>query len=1054
VNTTRVRFWAKGGTNYSLIVGTMSNPLDASTFTAIETVNPPATYTQYTVSFASYTGTNHYIAFKHGSTATYQGIYIDDVNWQMIPTGAQIDMLTNSIAYGEVYQNAMASQPLVIANSGLATLTVNFAPSSPQITTDVTGPISVAPGANQTINVRITPVFADAFAGTLILNSNDPQTPAYTVNLSATVLPPLPVGLIEIGNGTVVNQSLPVEPFYNYSYSQTIYLQSELNQPNGQISSIAYKYNGGGTTPTAWSDSVYIWMGHTAQSAFASTTDWLPVNNMTLVYSGMLTVLAEPGWVTIPLNAPFAYDNVNNLVVAVDRNMPPYHGTTCDFYCTASTAGRSIDQHSDTVNQNPADPTTAGTLRAYIPNTRLQFLPTATVPIFSATPNPVNFGSVSVATPSAVQNVVIRNAGGGTDPLIIPSAITLTGPNASQFTMTDTNTYPKTLAAGQSMTVSLVFTPTSGGTKTAQLNITDNLTASRESTRENSNTRTAHIIPVSGLGNDGIWHDFPMVQDFENAQFPSNSWTVLDSQNPSAGWRRRTTTENIHTGLGYGVAGIVAGNHWLISPKMEISTQSNTLRFWMKDNPDVADTVQASLNENIRILVSTGNPADTTSFTTQLQQWTNFDLPSTYSTDPTVIDLSAYVGQNISIAFVRHSLGGKFIHLDDVSISTSSGLVFYAPTALQYSLSGSVVTLTWTAPTPAPGTHLTGYKVYRGAALLETVTTATYTDNPTPGTTQEYTVVAVYQEGESAATMPVTVEVPGVNPNTFVIEGFESYADFSQNFGHFTSVDGDQATTYSFDNVTYPGATTAKGFMVFNPSATTPAMNMQPHSGNKMAVSFDSNTNPPSATNDWLISPRMHLGTESVMKVWARSFTDTWGAEKMHIAISTTNNTPASFTNLTTLPISVPASGWTEYVQDLSAYNNQDVYLAIRCITQDALALMIDDLSITSVGGTVANDDPLPQPTQNALLGNYPNPFNPETTISFDLQKQSKVKIEIFNTRGQKVKTLVNEIRSAGHHTAHWSGKDEIGRNVTSGVYFYKMQAGTYSSTKKMILLR
>jgi hypothetical protein len=84
----------------------------------------------------------------------------------------------------------MASQPLVIANSGLATLTVNFAPSSPQITTDVTGPISVAPGANQTINVRITPVFADAFAGTLILNSNDPQTPAYTVNLSATVLPP------------------------------------------------------------------------------------------------------------------------------------------------------------------------------------------------------------------------------------------------------------------------------------------------------------------------------------------------------------------------------------------------------------------------------------------------------------------------------------------------------------------------------------------------------------------------------------------------------------------------------------------------------------------------------------------------------------------------------------------------------------------------------------------------------------------------------------------------------------------------------------------------
>ncbi len=99
------------------------------------------------------------------------------------------------------------------------------------------------------------------------------------------------------------------------------------------------------------------------------------------------------------------------------------------------------------------------------------------------------------------------------------------------------------------------------------------------------------------------------------------------------------------------------------------------------------------------------------------------------------------------------------------------------------------------------------------------------------------------------------------------------------------------------------------------------------------------------------------------------------------------------------------------------------------------------------------NDLDVPQ-VNNALLGNYPNPFNPETTISYSLKDAGHVSLEIYNLKGQKVRTLVNEKQSSGKHTIVWNGKDQNNSNVSSGIYFYKMRNGKYSSTKKMILMK
>ncbi|HPS38163.1 MAG TPA: S8 family serine peptidase [Candidatus Cloacimonadota bacterium] len=100
------------------------------------------------------------------------------------------------------------------------------------------------------------------------------------------------------------------------------------------------------------------------------------------------------------------------------------------------------------------------------------------------------------------------------------------------------------------------------------------------------------------------------------------------------------------------------------------------------------------------------------------------------------------------------------------------------------------------------------------------------------------------------------------------------------------------------------------------------------------------------------------------------------------------------------------------------------------------------------------NNDPVVPAAFTELHSNYPNPFNPSTTISFTLAADSPVTIEIFNQKGQLVKTLVNSSYTSGTHNVVWNGTDNNGRITSSGIYFYKMHAGRFSDTRKMIMMK
>lgn len=93
-------------------------------------------------------------------------------------------------------------------------------------------------------------------------------------------------------------------------------------------------------------------------------------------------------------------------------------------------------------------------------------------------------------------------------------------------------------------------------------------------------------------------------------------------------------------------------------------------------------------------------------------------------------------------------------------------------------------------------------------------------------------------------------------------------------------------------------------------------------------------------------------------------------------------------------------------------------------------------------------------PTEYILQQNYPNPFNPATTIAYHLRRASQVKLRVYNLSGQLVRTLVDAPQAAGRFQITWDSQDDIGNGVASGVYLYRMEAGNFLETRKMILMR
>ena len=162
---------------------------------------------------------------------------------------------------------------------------------------------------------------------------------------------------VQLGDGNNQSQNLPFEPFYEYSYTQSIYLSSEINA-SGEITGLQWYFSGTSALPD--SQNLVIYVAHTSEVSYDSNTDWIPISEFTQVYSGGIDVSGGEGWTTITFDTPFRYNGTDNLVIAVDESMSGYDSSADDFYNTDVGTQRSIGFYSDSTNPDPTAPPTTG----------------------------------------------------------------------------------------------------------------------------------------------------------------------------------------------------------------------------------------------------------------------------------------------------------------------------------------------------------------------------------------------------------------------------------------------------------------------------------------------------------------------------------------------------------------------------------------------------------------------------------------------------------------------------------------------------------------------
>jgi len=150
------------------------------------------------------------------------------------------------------------------------------------------------------------------------------------------------------------------------------------------------------------------------------------------------------------------------------------------------------------------------------------------------------------------------------------------------------------------------------------------------------------------------------------------------------------------------------------------------------------------------------------------------------------------------------------------------------------------------------------------------------------------------------------------------------------------------------------------------------------------------------------------------------------------------------------------ASGLKQYQNPLTitAFKEVNDLLLTDEITQDITSSTSLTLIITDPKKTLVEAGEVAVPTEFALTQNYPNPFNPETHIAYQLPNACNVTLKIYNVTGQLIRTLVDEYQTPGYQIQIWNGMDDFGNGVSSGVYYYVMEAENFRDVKRMTFLK
>jgi len=380
-------------------------------------------------------------------------------------------------------------------------------------------------------------------------------------------------------------------------------------------------------------------------------------------------------------------------------------------------------------------------------------------------------------------------------------------------------------------------------------------------------------------------------------------------------------------------------------------------------------------------------------------------------------------------------------------------VVFYylmPPANLVASVTESMaIALSWDAP---EAVGLQGYKVYRKSGveevftLLDQTADVAYVDaTAILGVEYEYYVTAVYPAGESGQSNVEAVSIAAVyNPvNNLVANiGFNSVSlvwDAPEVLSNSATLSGykvmrGEAVLTVLEDTVYTDNTAVNGeAYVYSVIAVyaNPA-------GESIAVTAN------------VQMKVFNAPTELVANIGNAQVALEWLEPESHVHSATLAGYSVYRDGV------VIVSGVTETIYLDEGLTNGVTY------TYYVVAVYTSPVGVSEPSGVVnatperpnSDSDDVVMPVVTSLSGNYPNPFNPTTTIAFEMASEGQVVIEVYSVKGQLVRSLVNGVRGAGVHKVVWDGHDDSGRSVSSGVYFYRMSCEGYVGVKKMVLLK
>ena len=303
------------------------------------------------------------------------------------------------------------------------------------------------------------------------------------------------------------------------------------------------------------------------------------------------------------------------------------------------------------------------------------------------------------------------------------------------------------------------------------------------------------------------------------------------------------------------------------------------------------------------------------------------------------------------------------------------------------------------------------------------------------------------KEGKGTAEPGVAVPVMAKTSDGTVIfsEGFNG-TDFPPSGWTMRNMDGNiPDASDPTDSAWYQSSTTGPGS---NPGA--------PFEGASHASAYYGTANG-FVIDDWLISPNTGgsapAGSTDSLTFWLTSRLSDSGnyPDSLDVRVSTTGANPADFTTRLGYVLA-PKSVWTRFAYKLPIAAAR--YIAFRYLVYNGGSngdnsdkVSLDDVKITRHASTAVGSEPESVPVSLQLRQNFPNPFNPVTEITYELPSAAFVTLKVYDQLGREVTGLVDDRKEAGIHAVRFDGA-----GLTSGVYFYRLTAGTSMITKAMVL--